>query len=106
VDQVCEDPRDQVIRDLRLINDLYREKLTLATLSSTDPSAVPEAPPSEAPKSRARVAGAVVGTVGFHLGKYTTYVVGVLGIADVVVGLWWPEYKGPLGQMKSLLGIP
>lgn len=89
-------PLEDTIRELRLTNVLLREKLT-AVSSLTSPSPVPGPP-----KSRAAVAG----KVGINLGKYGTLVFGVLGLADVVVGLWFPEYLGPLGMVKRVIGIP
>ncbi len=99
VERLNEDPRDEVIRELRQTIVLYRERLT--TLQTAMPNTSPSLTP-EAPKSRAQV----VGKVGFNLGKYGTHIVGILALADVVVGLWLPEYKGPLASLKSLLGIP
>lgn len=91
-----DDPRDALIRDLQLTVRLYREKLTEAH-PNTAPSPVPSPPRSRA---------AVAGKLSLNLGKYTTLAVGVLGLADVVVGLWFPEYLGPLGLLKRALGVP
>lgn len=96
VDQLSDDPRDQLIKDQRLTIQLYQERLT-ALQRNAQPSPIP-APP----RSRAAVAG----KVSLNLGKYTTLAIGVLGLADVVVGLWFPEYVGPLGMVKRVLGVP
>ncbi len=105
VERLSEDPKDATIRELRIIIGHQRQALIdgqPAPMPNTVPSPIPDA----APKSRAAVVAAGAGKVGFNLGKYTTLVVGALGLADVVVGLWFPQYKGPLATIKGALGIP
>ena len=93
-------PLEDTIRDLRMTNLLLRERLT-AVSSLTSPSVEPG--PS-APKSKAQIAVAVGGKLGLSLGKYTTLVTGVLGLVDVIVALWFPDYVGPLRALLQLLG--
>ena len=96
VDGLTEDPREQLIKDQQLTIKLYQQRVTeLSRNSKPSPAPLP-------PRSRAVVAG----KFGLNLGKYGTLVVGVLGLADVVVGLWFPEYLGPLGMVKKALGMP
>ncbi len=96
VEQMSEDPRDQMIRDLRLTNILYREKLTAANMPNTSPSPIPEAP-----KSRAVLAAGAA----MNIGKYTALAVGVLGLAVQVASIWRPDLVGPLQNLLKLFGV-
>lgn len=95
-EQLSDDPREQLIRDQALTIKLYQQRVTELSRNAT-PSPVP-APP----RSTAQLAG----KVSLNIGKYTALATGILGLADVVVGLWFPEYLGPLGMVKRLLGAP
>ncbi len=96
VEQMSEDPRDQMIRDLRLTNILYREKLTAANMPNTSPSPIPEPP-----KSRAVMAAGAA----MNVGKYTALAVGVLGLAVQVASIWRPDLVGPLQNLLKLFGV-
>lgn len=98
VDQLSEDPREQLIKDQALTIKLYQQRVTeLSQMPNTAPSPVPTPPRSKA---------IAAGKVGLNIGKYTALVSGVLALADVIVGLWFPQYSGPLTMLKSLVGIP
>ena len=96
-----DDPKDQLIRELltKLAAKTKVESDLTGVIHLPPPSKVPHEP---APPSRAQVAG----KLGFNLGKYTTLVIGVLGLADVVVGIWWPQYSGPFKLLRNAVGIP
>lgn len=95
-EQLSDDPREQLIKDQALTIKLYQQRVTELARNAA-PSPVP-APP----RSRAAVAG----KMGLNLGKYTTLVVGALGLVDVALGIWAPEYSGPFKLLKNALGIP
>lgn len=95
-EQLSDDPREQLIKDQALTIKLYQQRVTELSRNAA-PSPVPQPPRSRA---------AVAGKASLNLGKYTTLIFGVLGLADVVVGLWFPEYVGPLGMLKRALGVP
>ncbi len=99
VERLSEDPKDAEIRDLRMTNVLYRERLAAvqASMPNTSPSLTPEAP-----KSRAVVAG----KAALNVGKYTAVIVGVLGLAVQVASLWRPDLVGPLQTLLKLFGVP
>lgn len=99
VERLSEDPKDAEIRDLRMTNVLYRERLAAvqASMPNTAPSLTPEAP-----KSRAAIAGKLT----LNLGKYTALVVGVLGIAAQIAHIWRPDLEGPLQTLLKWVGQP
>jgi hypothetical protein len=89
-----EDQRDQIIRELRQTLVLYREKLADAAVS---PSPVPVTAP---PMSKRQAAGQAV----VALGKWSTIVMGVLGLAATVAHQFRPDLEGPIQFLIKLLG--
>lgn len=92
-------PLEDIIREQRIIIAHQREKITEFNAQARERTSSPVPSP---PRSRALVAG----KVGLNLGKYTTLAIGALGLVDVAVGLWFPEYVGPMKVLKNLVGIP
>ena len=96
MERLSEDPKDEMIRELRQTIVLYRERLT-ALQTNTAPSLVPEAP-----KSRAVAAS----KAALNVGKYTAVVIGVLGLAMQVAAIWRPDLVGPLQSLLRLFWVP
>jgi len=94
VEQSSSGPLEDIIREQRIIIAHQRERMLELT---TSPSQSPIPSP---PRSRAVVAGKVT----LNIGKYATLFTGALGLVDVAVGIWWPDYVGPLRVLLQMLG--
>jgi hypothetical protein len=89
-----EDPRDDTIREMRAVNVILREKLAAMAVA---PSPVPVSAP---PLSKRQAAGQAV----VALGKWSTIVMGVLGLAATVAHQFRPDLEGPIQFLIKLLG--
>lgn len=91
-----EDQRDQIIRELRQTLVLLREK-NAAQAVAPDPTPTRSTP---APVSKRQAAGQAV----VALGKWSTIVMGVLGLAATVAHQFRPDLEGPIQFLIKLLG--
>ncbi len=95
VERLSEDPKDAEIRDLRMTNVLYRERLAAvqASMPNTAPSAAP------APLTLRTMTKRELAKVG---GKWAT-VIAVAALALPVIAKRWPAYADLVAFVQSLL---